>query len=323
MYGFLIVIAASAVPASVARSAHNPYEYSGTSDTTSIVGGQNLGLLSDGSLLSALAVCSVVIATRRRQQSAGRTHHRGWTVGMTCRRNRVGVWHTSILLGAMFVLCLERHAPCATYALPVISSAVGEGSDGSFTSFFDPTTEGFPGNELQVREGSSGFLTDLRSAIEFDLSTVPRNAMVSSALLEISVDEYQGYFDGTSNIDPLFEVNGYVGTGTVSLADMTAGSLLAGPLDPGASEPYFAIDVTSFVTSHLADQFAGFNLSEVDAPEIGDSIWFLGAGTSRALQVAPTLVVTTVPEPSTLVLAVAGFSMLVVLARRRFRLRRP
>ena len=60
----------------------------------------------------------------------------------------------------------------------------------------------------------------------------------------------------------------------------------------------------------------GFTLSEVGTPLPWDSIWFQAPGAlayAGAPQVEPTLVITTVPEPGTFVLAglsvVFGFGM--------------
>jgi hypothetical protein len=100
---------------------------------------------------------------------------------------------------------------------------------------------------------------DYRCALEFDLSGIPSNAIVTAATLTLRVADPGVCTPGSCPIN----LGGYAGDGTAALADLTAGStILTFAFTSRTSEPE-SHDVTAFVSGLLAADagWAGFNLS--------------------------------------------------------------
>ncbi len=102
--------------------------------------------------------------------------------------------------------------------------------------------------------------SSLRTAFEFNLSSLPPNATINSASLTINFQNTQG--------TRTLEMHGYAGDGTVQLSDFALNGLVAATSvgqKPGWQTLTF--DVTSFVTGLVgnSETFAGFNFREEPA----------------------------------------------------------
>jgi hypothetical protein len=172
--------------------------------------------------------------------------------------------------------------------------------------------------------GANHTATD--SDVEFDLgavSTLPRGAVVSSAVLSLSVAGAQTVA-GPGSVS----VNGYGdGDGLVGLGDFvkattrlgSTGSLADGP--PGSQDLAFHFDVAGFIQS-LANSrtpFVGFHL---EGPANDSNAWVWGSAAADPAE-RPSLMITftqAVPEPS--VPALVGLGVVALSAaswcRRRW-----
>jgi hypothetical protein len=127
--------------------------------------------------------------------------------------------------------------------------------------------------------------TYYRCALEFDITTVPSDAVVTAATLNI----YSDSMTPCTSTPCGMVVSGYAGNADISLADLTAGSPIGE--EAMATGSYSQFDVKTFVKSVLAGSdipIAGFNLA-------GDLQNPLGAWTvvgSPSGPHPPTLVIT-------------------------------
>ena len=103
-----------------------------------------------------------------------------------------------------------------------------------------------------------------RSAIEIDLSTLPANAIVNSAILTIKPIQ-----KGSSASGPDFEFYGYSGDGTLQTSDALQGDTLIDTITLIDLLP-FSIDITNYVQSLIDtnETVLGVNIRALDEGKI-------------------------------------------------------
>jgi hypothetical protein len=207
-----------------------------------------------------------------------------------------GVW------AATLVLFLAGRAFGDPIAVPAATSGSvrADVADGVFD------TIAFPGSILVRYDGT---FVD-RGSFEFDLSSLPAGVVTSATLNLITVS---GFAD-----DP-FELYGYAGDGTTAPGDVTGGSLLASlPVDWQDTIANPSFDVTGFLQGLVASsaEYAGFYLKLVQESGGFQFMQFgLPADSGLVVDVregTPPVV----PEPSAIVLVLAGLAAFRLLRRR-------
>lgn len=172
---------------------------------------------------------------------------------------------------------------------------VGVGNDTDFDGHWDQSD---PGCCLAYNGLPSTY--NYRSAIEFDLQSLPSTSIVQSATLII---EYNGASVGPENT---LQFNGYVGNGAIDLSDYEQINQI-GPLlnsfGPGDGTLFYKIAYGPFVQSILdvGDRFVGVMIQNTIL--------------NQTYLTNPRLAITYVPEPTTL--ALAGLALAATLFRRR------
>ncbi len=153
------------------------------------------------------------------------------------------------LMSCLQLCILQSESLAATVNLSSKSAAtaVDEGQqDGTFDSFA-------PFNLGSVT--NNGW-TSFRTALEFDISSIPAGATINSATLTLSV----GWVDGTRQI----ALHGYAGRGTIELVDFSRDGLIGTTtLSPPGSQTVM-FDVIQLIRGLAAnhDAMAGFNIRE-------------------------------------------------------------
>jgi len=141
-----------------------------------------------------------------------------------------------------------------------------------------------------------------RSAIEFDLSSIPASATVEDAVFRIR-------YDGASGTPGLsLQFNQYVGNGSLDLSDfeqIAQISPLLNSFGPGDGTLLYKVPVTEIIQSQLDDghRYLGFMIQNV-------------AKNQTAL-LDPSLSVTFIPEPSAMALCTAAAALCLAGARSR------
>jgi hypothetical protein len=205
------------------------------------------------------------------------------------------------LLGGVVLLVPERvRAAAITLPFADAATAVDNGfQDGVFDAF-TPLNLG-----SVVNNGGTSF----RTALEFDLRALPPGAIINSAALNASLNN----FEGTRQI----ALNGYAGDGTVRLSDFALDGLVGlrtvGPTPSGLN-----FDVTSFLSDlqNSGAPFAGFNFREDPANQFNYTVMNIPMGVYDAPRI--TVDYTVIPEPA----GTALFGLvaaLLVLTRQRHR----
>jgi hypothetical protein len=225
---------------------------------------------------------------------------------------------TALLAMALTLLAGGAAASGASLALAPSDDETGAGS----------VTDGFPlvpdGGLLAVVPTLVFDSFEYRSAIEFDVSGLAGSTVVD-AQLRASTSAWGSTGPGGA---PLANLFGFLGTGTVTAADMlaTADPLLSSPADLSgdvAITRFF--DVTSFLEAALAGGAAdvGFLFVPVvpDSGPRGYADLLSMEGTLRADVERPALLVDAVPEPSLAILLALGGAAAAASRRRRSRAR--
>lgn len=117
---------------------------------------------------------------------------------------------------------------------------------------------------LRVHWRNVNFLSQrwaYRSIIEVDLASLPSNAVIDSALLTLSPTQ----FGSSSGGDPSFDFYGYVGDGSLGLADAAAGDLLVQTVAVGSFSP-FQVDFTAYLQTLVTagEAYLGINIRAED-----------------------------------------------------------
>lgn len=101
--------------------------------------------------------------------------------------------------------------------------------------------------------------TSFRTALEFDISTIPTGSVINSATLSF----HAGCWEGERDI----ELHGYDGDGDIQLGDFALDGLVAGTTLNPTGVQAIVFDVQSFVAGLVTngDSIAGFNLREEPA----------------------------------------------------------
>ena len=138
-----------------------------------------------------------------------------------------------------------------------------------------------------------------KSAIEFSLSGLTE---ISNAKLRLVASSFSPYTDVFIN-DPVLEIHGYVGDGTIQFGDLSVNNLLL-TTPPISTLGAYTFDVTSFVATLVAEgaAYAGFSIRDI-APN-----------SAVTFSTSNTLVVN-VPEPEQIWLMVAGLIALAIRFR--------
>lgn len=144
-------------------------------------------------------------------------------------------------------------------------------------------------------------------ALEFDISSIPSGATITSAGLRLR--------DSVASGSESLELYGYLGNGTITDGDMTAGSLLFSFTPNVIATSY---NVTSFIQSLVngTPSWAGFNIRFPGAynpltPTVGEFEFFDNSLSLFPPQLTVEYTTTTVPEPSTWLILGAGIAVAV------------
>ena len=102
---------------------------------------------------------------------------------------------------------------------------------------------------------------DIRTALEFDLSSLPARAIVNSAVFRIRYDGASGWPANT------LQFNGYAGDGILTFDDYISGQQI-GPLYPAfgpGGDFFYRVPATEFIQSLLEDheRYAGFMVRNI------------------------------------------------------------
>jgi len=138
-----------------------------------------------------------------------------------------------------------------------------------------------------------------KSAIEFSLLGL---TAISNAKLRLVASSFSPYTDVFIN-DPVLEIHGYAGDGTIQFSDLSVNNLLL-TTPPISTLGAYTFDVTSFVATLVAEgaAYAGFSIRDI-APN-----------SAVTFSTSNTLVVN-VPEPEQIWLMVTGLIALVAKFR--------
>lgn len=188
-------------------------------------------------------------------------------------------------------------------------SSVATGTDGQWAppiqrdGVFDNLWGGEPAAEILPNN-----LTDVRFAVEYNISTIPLKSIIDIATLT-----FTEWVDGPSTV---IQLHGYSGDGIVELNDMVANNLLISDISDGIVGTT-VLPVTSFITSLLnqGDPFAGFMVRDVQSNQIitPQALNYYQIRNTPSL----TISYSTVPEPSTVLLFLSGLGFTSFTRRKQ------
>lgn len=199
-----------------------------------------------------------------------------------------------VLIGALCAAVCWCAPPAAGDMVVLPASAFGTRIDFNLDEIFDGPPQSVLTTSLSLFPTSEKIIE-----IEFDLASLPADAVIDSALLRLS--------PGTSSIS--HELYGYSGNGMLPDAAVPGPALI---LFDTASAPQF-LDVTAF-TQTLdigAGEFAGFMVRMAPSAQ-GHLVGWDNITTPPQLTVAFSVV----PAPGAILLAGLGLGALVLFRRR-------
>jgi len=174
-------------------------------------------------------------------------------------------------------------------------------TDGFATSIDNFQTANPPQIGAQFLQVTKFGMDEARAALEFDLSSLPASAVVTSASLELSF----------TVSDALIGVNGATGEGLITPADFTFPAQIA-TFDPNPG--LNTVDVTSFIAGMVSTHFVVFQLREL-AEDTNTIVG--GAGLPPFAPPGPVITTVSTPAPSALLLVGIGLATPGAISWRR------
>ena len=145
-----------------------------------------------------------------------------------------------------------------------------------------------------------------KSAIEFSLAGLTE---ITNANLRFIATAFSGYPEIFVN-DPILEIHGYSGDGTIQLADLDVNNLLL-TTQPISTLGVYTFDVTPYVASLVANgaSYAGFAVRDI--------------ANNSAVTFFPNTLVVNVPEPGQVWLMTVGLGLLLFRLREKVSMLKP
>lgn len=207
--------------------------------------------------------------------------------------------YLSVIAGVSHLLLVAlQQAGAATLTLGFADAATAEDrgpEDGVFDAFVP----------LNLGSVDNNGYTSFRTALEFNLSSVPFGSTVHAATLTLR----PGFIEGTRSL----ALHGYAGDGTVQLMDFSVDGLVAHAILTSTTSDALVLDATGFITGLISrgEGFAGFNLREAPANLLNFGV----IGIDMTGSTAPRLFIeyVPVPEPSGVCLLGIGLMSLILL----------
>lgn len=195
-----------------------------------------------------------------------------------------------------FLLAAPPPARAATANLAFAAAATAQDQgpqDGVFDAF----------SPLNLGSINNNGFSSYRTALEFNLSSIPPNSTILSATLDV----FLGFVEGTRSL----MLHGYAGDGSVQLADFSRNGFVAGALLPPGGSTELMLDATGFIQGLVngGNAFAGFNLRE-DPANVPNFTVF---GIEMNGVVAPQLSINFVPVPEPSVMGLLGIGLLSLM----------
>lgn len=171
------------------------------------------------------------------------------------------------------------------------------------------------GNQLSetLRLKHADDTIEVRSALEFDLSSIPDNAVIDSAIFSFTIVGRES--------DDNFEVHGYVGDGSIDSSDMNISNIIFGPERVTDIPITHSIDATDLALSAMASDYIGFMARMGYCDHNQCSIQIASKEFSTFPSYRPSLTVsysvTPVPIPPTGILLLSGILCLIRYGNNR------